>query len=59
MKQYIDEENRYAESETAHLKDLQDTIYKELVHHMKENDVTAYERIDGTRTSAGCGELWC
>ena len=48
MKQYIDEENRYAESEMAHTKELQRTIYNELVYHMKEDNVTPMEQIDGT-----------
>lgn len=47
VKQYIDEENRYAESEMEHTKGLQEQIYKELVLHMKEDDTTAMERIDG------------
>ena len=46
VRRYITEENRYAEDQMQHTRSLQETLYKELVMHMKEEDMTPMEKID-------------
>ena len=39
--QYLESENEYQEREMSHTKELQDTLYKEIVGRMNEDDVSA------------------
>ena len=54
---YLGSENAYTEAMTRHTRALQDTLYREMVSHIKETDLSVPDLIDGfyyyTRTQRG------
>ena len=44
---YLEAENRYTEAQLAHTKGLQEQLYKEMVSHIKETDLSVPEFVDG------------
>jgi oligopeptidase B len=54
---YLNAENSYTESMTAHFKDLQDSLYQEILSRIKETDLTVPVKIDSyyyySRTEEG------
>ena len=54
---YLEAENRYTETMTAHTKGLQDTLYREMKNRIKETDETVPYKVDDyfyyTRTAQG------
>jgi len=44
---YLEAENRYTETHLAHTKSLQEQLYREMVSHMKETDLSVPEFVDG------------
>ena len=54
---YLEAENRYTEAQLAHTKGLQETLYREMVSHIKETDLSVPEFVDGyyyySRTEQG------
>jgi oligopeptidase B len=44
---YIKAENSYTEAMTAHLKDLEDKLYGEMLGRLKETDTSAAQEMDG------------
>jgi oligopeptidase B len=54
---YLEAENRYTEAQLAHTQGLQEQLYKEMVSHIKETDLSVPELIDGyyyySRTEQG------
>lgn len=54
---YLHSENAYTQAMTEHTRALQDTLYREMVGHIKETDLSVPELIDGsyyyTRTQKG------
>ena len=54
---YLEAENRYTDAQLAHTKELQEQLYKEMVSHIKETDLSVPEFVDGyyyySRTEQG------
>ena len=54
---YLEAENRYTEAQLAHTKPLQEALFKEMVSHIKETDLSVPDLIDGyyyySRTEKG------
>lgn len=44
---YLEAENRYTETHLAHTKSLQEQLYREMVSHIKETDLSVPEFVDG------------